>query len=209
MAWALVKDGNVTTIYNHPKAITLDGIQHPANIFTVWNKATKKAHGIYEYNEVNKSVNSKYYTLGSSSMVVDDAAGTVTKTYTKNAKNLDDVNEVDENGDAILDENGDQLVTLGVKSIEKARIKTVAAGLLQSSDWMVIRAAEGGTAVATDIATYRAAVRTKSNSMETAIDGAADTDAMIALDTTTYHANGAIDTVATLQDWPTVPAALR
>jgi len=85
----------------------------------------------------------------------------------------------------------------------------IAAGLLQSSDWMVIRAAEGGTAVPDAVATYRAAVRTKSNEMETAIDGAADTDAMIALETTTYHANGAIDAVATLQDWPEVPAALK
>ena len=74
---------------------------------------------------------------------------------------------------------------------------------------LIIRESEFGTAVASDIATYRAAVRTKSNSMETAIDGAADTDAMIALYTNTYHANGAIDTVATLQDWPAVPAALK
>ena len=46
---------------------------------------------------------------------------------------------------------------------------------------MVIRAAEGGTAVPSDIATRRAAVRTKSNAMCTAIDGAADVDALAAL----------------------------
>ena len=36
------------------------------------------------------------------------------------AKTLTDTNEVDENGDPILDENGDQVVTLGVKSVLKA-----------------------------------------------------------------------------------------
>jgi len=207
--WALVQSNQVVAVYSRPKAVTIGGVQHPANMFSSWTKAQKKAIGIYDYVEVGANPDSKYYTLGLGTTEIDNDAGTVTKTYANNAKNLDDVNEVDENGDAILDENGDQVVTLGVKSVEKARIKTVAAGLLQSSDWMVIREAEGGTAVATDIATYRAAVRTKSNSMETAIDGAADTAAMIALDTNTYHANGAIDTVATLQDWPTVPAALR
>lgn len=207
--WALVQSNQVVAVYSRPKALTINGIQHPSNIFSAWTKAQKKAIGIYDYVEVGANPDSKYYNLGLGTTVIDNDAGTVTKTYANNAKNLDDVNEVDENDDPILDENGDQVVTLGVKSIEKARIKTIAAGLLQSSDWMVIRAAEGGTAVATDIATYRAAVRTKSNEMETAIDGAADIDAMIALETSTYHANGAIDTVATLQDWPTVPAALR
>ena len=207
--WALVQSNQVVAVYSRPKAVTIGGVQHPANMFSSWTKAQKMAIGIYDYVEVGANPDSKYYTLGLGTTEIDNDAGTVTKTYANNAKNLDDVNEVDENGDALLDENGDQVVTLGVKSIEKARIKTVAAGLLQSSDWMVIREAEGGTAVASDIATYRSAVRTKSNSMETAIDGAADTDAMIALDTNTYHANGAIDTVATLQDWPTVPAALR
>jgi len=207
--WALVQSNQVVAVYSRPKAVTIGGVQHPANIFSAWTKAQKMAIGIYDYVEVGANPDSKYYNLGTGTTVIDNDAGTVTKTYTNNAKNLDDVNEVDENDDPILDENGDQVVTLGVKSVEKARIKTVAAGLLQGSDWMIIREAEGGTAVASDIATYRAAVRTKSNSMETAIDGAADTDAMIALDTTTYHANGAIDTVATLQDWPTVPAALK
>jgi hypothetical protein len=50
---------------------------------------------------------------------------------------------------------------------------------------MVVRAAEGGTAVPSDIATWRAAVRTKSNDMCAMIDGAADVDALAALYTYT------------------------
>lgn len=198
--WAMVKAGQVTAIYSRPKAITIGDIQHPASIFTAWTAEQKKAIGIYEYSEVNARPDSRYYTQGTSETVVDDSAGTVVKTWTHAAKNLADTSETVE---------GETVVTLGVKSKEKERVKIMASSLLQGSDWMAIRAAEGGTAVPSDVSTYRAAVRTKSNSMETAITNAADMDAVIALDVNTYHANGAINAVATLQDWPEVPDALK
>ena len=46
---------------------------------------------------------------------------------------------------------------------------------------MVVRAAEGGTAVPSSITTKRAAVRTKANAMCTQITNAADVDALAAL----------------------------
>ena len=223
MAWALVESGNVTTIYTRPKAITLNGIQHPRNIFTVWSAAELKDIGIYSYNEVNASVDSRFYTQGSSTVVVDDAAGTVTTTYTHNEKALEDTTEkvvtqeaVDEvpavlhaNGaiqtasiPAVEEESYLNIISSGLKSQKKVLVKTTAASLLSGSDWLVIRAAEGGTAVPAAVATYRAAVRTASGSMETAIDDAADMDAFIALHTDTA------DDVGVLNDWPAVPAIL-
>ena len=199
--WAMVNNNQVTAIYPRPKAITIDGIQHPAAIFTAWSKAEQTAKGIFEYIEVNANPDSRYYTQGTSETVIDGSAGTVTKTWTPAAKDLADKSETNDDGETV--------VTIGVKSTEKKRIKAIAAGLLSGSDWMAIRAAEGGTAVPSAVATYRAAVRTKSNSMETAIGNASDTAAMIALDTTTYHANGSINALATLQDWPEVPDALK
>ena len=196
--WAMVKAGQVTAIYPRPKALTIDGIQHPAAIFTAWTKDQKKAIGIYDYSEVNANPNSRYYKQGTSETVVDDSAATVVKTWSNVAKDLADTGS-----------KGDDNYSPGVKTEEKLKVKVQAAGLLQGSDWMAIRAAEGGTAVPSAVATYRAAVRTKSNSMETAIDNASDTAAVIALDTTTYHANGDINVVATLQDWPEVPDALK
>ena len=223
MAWALVESGNVTTIYTRPKAITMNGIQHPRNIFTVWSAAELKDIGIYSYNEVNASVDSRFYTQGSSTVVVDDVAGTVTKTYTHNEKALEDVTEkvvtqeaVDEvpavlhaNGaiqtasiPAVEEESYLNIISTGLKSQKKVSVKATAASLLSGSDWLVIRAAEGGTAVPAAVATYRAAVRTTSGSMETAIDDAADMDAFIALHTDTD------DDVGVLNDWPAVPAIL-
>ena len=223
MAWALVESGNVTTIYTRPKAITLNDIQHPRNIFTVWSAAELKDIGIYSYNEVNASVDSRFYTQGSSTVVVDDAAGTVTTTYTHNEKVLEDTTEkvvtqeaVDEvpavlyaNGaiktasiPAVEEESYLNIISTELKSQKKVSVKATAASLLSGSDWLVIRAAEGGTAVPAAVATYRAAVRTTSGSMETAIDDAADMDAFIAL-----HTNTA-DDVGVLNDWPEAPAIL-
>ena len=51
--WAMVKAGQVTAIYPRPKAITIDGVQHPSTIFSRWSAAEKKAIGLYEYIEVN------------------------------------------------------------------------------------------------------------------------------------------------------------
>jgi len=223
MAWALVESGNVTTIYTRPKAITLNDIQHPRNIFTVWSAAELKDIGIYSYNEVNASVDSRFYTQGSSTVVVDDAAGTVTTTYTHNEKALEDTTEkvvtqeaVDEvpavlhaNGaiktasiPAVEEESYLNIISTELKSQKKVSVKATAASLLSGSDWLVIRAAEGGTAVPAAVATYRAAVRTTSGSMETAIDDAADMDAFIALHTDTA------DDVGVLNDWPEAPAIL-
>ena len=196
--WAMVKAGQVTAIYPRPKALTIDGIQHPAAIFTAWTKDQKKAIGIYDYSEVNANPNGRYYKQGTSETVVDDSAATVVKTWSNVEKDLADTGS-----------KGDDNYSPGVKTAEKLKVKVQAEGLLQGSDWMAIRAAEGGTAVPSAVATYRAAVRTKSNSMETAIDNASDIAAVIALDTTTYHANGDINVVATLQDWPEVPDALK
>ena len=97
------------------------------------------------------------------------------------AKTLTDTNEVDENGDPLLDVNGDQIVTLGVKSILKAQEKDIAGSLLANYDWYVVRKAEKSTAIPTAITTYRDAVRTACNTRETEIDNCADTAALVTL----------------------------
>jgi hypothetical protein len=80
--------------------------------------------------------------------------GTVAST----AKSLDDVNEVDENGDPIM-EDGVQVVTKGVKSNLIAEVKAQQGALLAQTDWAVIRNADTGDAIPANIATYRAAIR--------------------------------------------------
>ncbi len=97
------------------------------------------------------------------------------------AKTLTDTNQVDENGDPVLDENGDQLVTLGVKSVLKAQEKVTAGSLLARYDWYVVRKAEKSTAIPSTISTFRDGVRTACNTRETEIDACVDTAALVTL----------------------------
>ena len=97
------------------------------------------------------------------------------------AKTLTDTNEVDENGDPVLDLNGDQVVTLGVKSVLKAQEKVTAGTLLARYDWYVVRKAEKSTAIPTAISTYRDGVRTACDTREKEIDACADTAALVTL----------------------------
>ena len=97
------------------------------------------------------------------------------------AKTLTDTNEVDENGDPLLDDYGNQIITLGVKSVLKAREKDIAGSLLAKYDWYVVRKAEKSTAIPTAITTYRDGVRTACNTRETEIDNCADTAALVTL----------------------------
>ena len=89
--------------------------------------------------------------------------------WTSTAKNLDDVNEVDDNGNARLDADGNQLVTKGLKSQWIAKTKKTANSLLAPTDWQVIAKAERDRAIDSDVATYRAAVITACAAIEKAI----------------------------------------
>ena len=137
-------------------------IQYPANWLRLTTKAEKEAIGITEVDDP-KIYDSRFYW----------GDGT--------AKALDDVNATDENGDLVKDENGDQVVILGVKSILKAQEKATAGSLLAKYDWYVVRKAEKSTAIPTAITTYRDGVRTACNTRETEITNCADTAALVTL----------------------------
>ena len=146
-----------------------------------WSAEQLAANGIYEvvYDHSNLK-DPRFYINGAENF--DFANDTVTASHgSATGKALDDVNEVDEEGNALLDNDGVQVVTSGVKTNEKNQIKVQAASHLQSSDWYVVRLAESETTIPANVSTYRAAIRTKSNEMETAIDGAATIEAVEAL----------------------------
>ena len=68
-----------------------------------------------------------------------------------------------------------------VKSSLKEEVKRQQGSLLSQTDWVIIRKADAGTAVPSDIQTWRDAIRAKATEMEEAIDNAADADAIVAL----------------------------
>jgi len=103
-----------------------------------------------------------------------------------------------------LDDTGSgETLVKGLKSVAIDIVKAQASGFLQPTDWMVIKAAEvADYTVPSEVTTYRAAVRTASNTIETAINGAADHDAFIALYNTPVDAEGMPTGNAPINDWP-------
>ena len=69
----------------------------------------------------------------------------------------------------------------GVKSALKTQEKNNASSFLTKYDWYVVRKAEKGTAIPTEIATYRDGVRTACDTREKEIDACADTAALVTL----------------------------
>lgn len=170
--------------------IDQNGVTHPASWHTY--SAERKAElGITEIVQ-QPAPDSRLYTWSYN----DDG------TVNRSVKSLDDVNEVDENGDPLM-EDGVQVVTPGVKSNLIAEVKSQQGALLAETDWAVIRKADTGTAIPANIATYRAAIRSKATEMETAIADAADTDAVAALFLTyTLEDDGTTTKSGILYDWP-------
>ena len=162
-----------------------EGVKHPAT-WNRWTDAEKTAHGlVWDASLQPVPFDNRFYW----------SAGV--------AKNIADVNEVDEDGDPILDEDGNQVVTKGLKSNAIAQTKTTAGSLLAPTDWMVVKAAEvSGYTVPSAVTTYRAAVRTASNTIETAITNAADHAAFMALYDVPVDANGNPTGNSPINDWP-------
>jgi hypothetical protein len=73
--------------------------------------------------------------------------------------------------------------------------------LLDQTDWYIIRKTDKGTAIPSNIQTWRDAIRTKGDAMKSAIDGAADTDALGAL-FVVYESDGRTVKSGILYDWP-------
>ena len=153
-----------------PRGLTIDGIKHPRNIFTLWSKAELAAIGIKPASIT--AVDSRYKITGEISW--NTSGDEVVGTYATTDK-----------------------VVADLKSEMNRSVVEIAKSTLASSDWYAIREAEGGTAIPANWKTYRADVRTTSNSKETAINALADLAAIRAFDDATPVSEG----------WPTEPAA--
>ena len=143
-------------------AFSHNDINYPANWLRLSTADEKTALGITEVADA-PTYDSRFYNGDGS------------------AKTLTDTNEVDKNGDPLLDENGDQVVSLGVKSILKAQEKATAGSLLAKYDWYVVRKAEKSNEIPSAITTYRDAVRSACDTREKEIDACVDTEALVTL----------------------------
>ena len=175
--WGLVESWSITKYISGNRGITIGDVQYPQNIFTLWSAAEKEAIGIYEveYDNTNKKDEQWYINTNQSFAF---AGGKVTGSYgSATAKaHADTLYTAQDESDGKGTEG--EVKTEGLKTVRIRTVKQQAAGILQDTDWYVVRKADAGTAVPSAITTHRAAVRTKCAEMETAITNAADTPAL-------------------------------
>ena len=180
--YALVESGSITKIFTNPKGFVLNNIQYPADIFSKWTKDEKEAIGIYEVITDSTNKKDEEYFINTNEEY-NYADNQVTRSWgTATPKRLEDEDAKDQDGNNILDEDGNQVINYGLKTIKKRIIKQQASGLLAPTDWYVVKATEVTEYnVPENITTYRADVRAKSNEMETQIDACNNVDELKAL----------------------------
>jgi len=183
-----------------PRALTVNGIQHPSNIFRAWSLQELADIGIYPARV--ETPDSRYWNTGAESYTLTD--GEYVISYASTEKDV---------------------ASLKTQVIEK--INAHVGSLLSSSDWRVIREADGGTAVSDDWKTYRNEVRAHGNSLESGVEAFASVEAVRnfqnhavqeELKVSTYDSEG-VETIGpetktvnrtvdkTYWGWPTAPDA--
>jgi len=168
--FVLVENDSITKTLKSNKGITLGENQYPRAIYTLWSAAEREAIGIYEVVFDNSNQKDEaYYTNTNQSFAF--AGGVVTASYgSATANALADVTHEDDS------------ITLGLKTKHKESIKKEASAFLTPTDWHVVKATEVESySVAAALTTYRAAVRTASNDMETKIDACTTVEELAAL----------------------------
>ena len=186
--FAIVESGSMTSFPKGNKGIKIGDYNYPPAVFTLWSESERNAIGVYtvEIDNTNKKDEAWYINTN---QTYTFSGGKVKATYgTATARKIADTlwTSQDET-DGLIREGEDvgDVATEGLKTIKKRMIDNQCAGLLASSDWMVVKATETSTTMDSGWKTWRANVRTKCNSMQTQIDNASDVDALAALFTYT------------------------
>jgi hypothetical protein len=134
-----------------PRALTVNGIQHPSNIFRAWSSQELADIGIYPARV--DAPDSRYWNTGAESYTLTDGEWVIS--YATTEKDV-----------------------ASLKSDVIGKINAHVGSLLSSSDWRVIREADGGTAVSDDWKTYRNEVRAHGNSLESGVEAFASVEAV-------------------------------
>ncbi len=132
-------------IIKTPKAMVISDVTYPKGIFR--DAATLSSLGIKSYSEVTPD--SRYYWNGAYS--VNTSGAEVVGTYAGTARDI---------------------ATLKTSMLAKAN--SAVASRLEAIDWYWSRAAKGGTAVPSNIATYATALYSEHETIKTAINAITD-----------------------------------
>ena len=187
--FALVKDGSIVKMLSGNQGVTIDDIQHPKAIFTLWTKDEREAIGVYEVEMNNsKKKDEKWYI--NTDVTYSFGSGKVTGSYgdATARKHADTLFTAQDESDGKGTE-GD-VATEGLKTVLIRDVKKSAESELNRTDWYITRKTEKNTAIPSSITTHRDAVRSKQASMETSITNASDTPALETLYAYTKQEDG-------------------
>lgn len=166
------------------KPFSTGGYNYPANWLRLSTADEKTAIGITEVSDT-VPVDFRFY--------ISDGVG----------KDLDDTNATDAAGNLKKNLDGSQRIIFGLKTTWINRQKEEANNKLNKYDWQITRKAEKGTAISTEVATYRDAVRTVCATRETEITNCGTVADLKTLIDGVVDENG--NKTAGLTDWPTDP----
>ena len=168
-----------------------NGTQQPGN-WQIWKEDYKASMGIKEIIQESPP-DSRLYTWS------QNRDGSINET----PKSLEDINTVDRDGNPVLDGEGKQHVTQGVKSSLKETINSQQGSLLIQTDWLYIRKIDKSVEIPVHIQSWRDSVRVQGDAMKSAIDAASTTEEIVEL-FVVYRTNdnGSQTKSGILYDWP-------
>ena len=172
--WASIdSDNNVTKVYTRPTAITYGDVNYPSNVMSSWTNdelATIKVYPVVE--DSSNYEDPSYYINTDETFTYYDSVAVGGTTYTNTVvgaygaatpMSLDDTTTTDP-------VTGETTTTPGLKSNAVTTQQQAAYGILQPSDWYVVRQQENGTAVPTNWNTWRQSIRTTCENQITMIN---------------------------------------
>ena len=201
--WARIESNKIVEYYDRKQSIVLNNVRYSSQIFTIWTDAQRKDLGIVPVVISGSHLDTNYYIEKNHSDAIAGDGNSVIRTIGVKAadRKLENEDAVDEDGNKLKDKDGNQVINYGLKHNAIQKVKKQQEGFLSQTDWYIIRKADAGTAIPSNIQTWRNAIRSDATDIETAITNAADMNAFIALHTDTYKADGTVDVVARVNRW--------
>jgi hypothetical protein len=203
--WASIdSDNNVTKVYTRPTAITYGDVNYPQNVMSSWSNDELATIAVYPVVEDTTNYEDpSYYINTNETFTYYDSVSVGGTTYTNTVvgaygtatpQSLNDTTTTDPT-------TGETTVTPGLKSNAITVQNQQAYGLLEPSDWYVVRKSENGTAIPADWDSWRESIRTTYQSQVTMINACTTVPELQAL----YEYNDAEPPVRPLPVFPPSP----
>jgi hypothetical protein len=190
--FAVVQNGAVRQVLQMDVPFSVGDKHYSSNFLRTSSAQEKLEAGVWEIIEGTRPDDRFYWVSGPNYRVVE-VSSTVEASYSGTAKELEDRQESDAdgnplyvkvlgtiNGQPAMVDTTERLVTKGLKSQWISQVKQQAGSLLAATDWMVIRKAERDVAIPADVVTARAQIIADCTAKEAAIGAASTVDQLIA-----------------------------